>query len=154
MEVTSEVVLKYLDIEGVVRAGIATPKTLKGGPPSTDLSYVMPSAKSAIVFALPLQVDNIPAYLAKKDRLSFETDYIRTSSLGNGIAVKLANFLKVQGYPSVPLAVNEVYREGTPEEKKGMYPDLSLRYLCAAAGVGFLGFPATCSQTITGLPSF
>jgi epoxyqueuosine reductase QueG len=140
MKISSELVLNYLEIEGVVHAGIATPKTLKGGPPSTDLSYVMPSAKSAIVFALPLELDNIPAYLAKKDRVSFETDYIRTSSLGNGIAVKLANFLKVQGAPSVPLAVNEVYREGTPEEKKGMYPDISLRYLCAASGVGFLGF--------------
>ena len=111
MEVTTEMVLKYLDIEGVVHSGVATPETLKGGPPSTDLSYVMPSAKSAIVFALPLIEDNIPDYLSKKDRLSFETDYIRTSSLGNGIAVKLANFLKVQGFPSVPLAVQS-HRHG------------------------------------------
>ena len=40
----------------------------------------------------------------------------------------------------MPLAVNEVYREGPPEDKKRMYPDISLRYLCAASGVGFLGF--------------
>ena len=140
MEITSKLVLEYLKIEGAVHAGIATPETLAGGPPSTDLSYVMPSAKAAIVFALPLKLDAIPVYLEKKDRLTFETDYIRKSSLGNGIAVKLANFLKAQGAPSVPLAVNEIYREGTPEEKREMYPDISLRYLAAASGVGSLGF--------------
>lgn len=140
MEISSKLILEYLKIEGAVHAGIATAKTLEGGPPSTDLTYVMPSAKAAIVFALPLRMEAIPGYLAKKDRLTFETDYIRKSSLGNGIAVKLANFLKAKGAPSVPLAVNEVYRAGTPEEKKGMYPDISLRYLAAASGVGFLGF--------------
>ena len=47
MEVTNEIIMKYLKVEGVVHAGIATPETLEGGPPSTDLSYVMPSAKSS-----------------------------------------------------------------------------------------------------------
>jgi len=140
MKVTNEIIMKYLKVEGVVHAGIATPETLAGGPPSADLSYVMPSAKSAIVFALPLNLDAIPDYLGKKDRLTYETNYIRVSSLGDGIAVKLANFLKVQGYPSVPLAVNEIYRDGPPEDKKYMYPDISLRYLAAASGVGFFGF--------------
>ena len=140
MAITTEFVLNYLKTEGAVHAGVATPETLKGGPPSADISYVMPTAKTAIVFALPLKLENIPPYLAKKDRLSFETDYIRTSSLGDGIAVKLANLLKAMGFPSVPLAVNEVYRDGPPEDKKYMYPDISLRYLAAASGVGFLGY--------------
>ena len=140
MEISNKLIMEYLKVEGTVHEGIATPETLAGGPPSTDLSYVMPSAKAAIVFALPLILDNIHGYLAKKDRVSFETDYIRKSSLGDGIAVKLANFLKAKGFPSVPLAVNEVYREGTPEDKKGMYPDISLRYLAAASGVGSLGY--------------
>jgi epoxyqueuosine reductase QueG len=140
MEITTEFVLNYVKTEGAVHAGVATPETLKGGPPSTDLSYVMPSAKSAIVYALPLILDNIPPYLGKKDRLSFEADYIHTSSLGDGIAVKLANLLKARGFPSTPLAVNEVYRPGGPEAKKAMYPDISLRYLAAASGVGSLGY--------------
>jgi len=140
--VTTELIMNYLEVEGVVHPGVATPATLAGGPASTYLYYVMPSAKSAISFALPLNLDAIPDYLGKKDRLTYETNYIRVSSLGDGIAVKLANFLKVQGFDSVPLAVNEVYRadEGTPEERRGMYPDISHRYLAAASGVGFLGF--------------
>ena len=40
----------------------------------------------------------------------------------------------------MPLAVNEVYRDGPPEVKRRMYPDISLRYLAAASGVGSLGF--------------
>jgi len=140
MDISSELVLNYLKIEGAVHAGIATPKTLAGGPPSTDLFYVMPSAKAAIVFALPLKLDAIPVYLAKKDRISFETDYIRKSSLGNGIAVKLANFLAAKGHPCTPLAVNEIYRDDNPEDRKAMHPDISLRYLAAASGVGSLGF--------------
>jgi len=54
MEISNELIMDYLKVEGAVHAGIATPQTLAGGPPSTDLSYVMPSAKAAIVFALPL----------------------------------------------------------------------------------------------------
>ena len=68
-----KIIMKYLKVEGVVHAGIATPETLAGGPPSTDLSYVMPSAKSSMVFVLPLKLDAIPDYLAKKDRLTIET---------------------------------------------------------------------------------
>ena len=62
MEVTNEIIFKYLKVEGTIAIGIATPETLAGGPPSSDISYVMPSAKSAIVFALPLNLDAIPDY--------------------------------------------------------------------------------------------
>jgi hypothetical protein len=36
---------------GAVAVGVATVETLEGGPPSTDLSYVLPNARSAIMFA-------------------------------------------------------------------------------------------------------
>jgi len=57
MDITNELIMEYLKIEGGVHAGFATPETLEGGLPSADLSYVMPSAKAAIVFALPLKLD-------------------------------------------------------------------------------------------------
>ena len=66
VEISYELLQKYLKVEGAVAIGIATQESLKGGPPSTDLSYVMPSAKSAIVFALSLDLDAIPDYLGKK----------------------------------------------------------------------------------------
>ena len=45
-----------------VTVGIAIPEMLKGGPPSTDLSYVLPEARSAVVFALPLDQGVIEAF--------------------------------------------------------------------------------------------
>ena len=39
---------------GGARVGIATRDTLAGGPPSTVLTYILPVAKSAVTFALPL----------------------------------------------------------------------------------------------------
>ena len=46
--------------------GIATTETLEGGPPSTDLTYVLPEAKSAVVFALPLDQGAIERFLEKR----------------------------------------------------------------------------------------
>jgi epoxyqueuosine reductase QueG len=140
MKELSAIIHEYLKVEGVIGAGIATIETLAGGPPSSDITYVMPTAKSAVAFALPLNLDAIPDYLSKKDRTTYETDYIRQSSMGNGIAVKLANFLIAKGHPSTPLAVNEVYRNDNPGDGLRMYPPISLRYLAAASGVGFLGY--------------
>ena len=44
----------YLTCEGACAVGVATTETLAGGPPSTDLEYVLPGAKSAVSFAVPL----------------------------------------------------------------------------------------------------
>ena len=35
---------------GAFKVGIATTETLSGGPPSADLTYVLPEAKSAVLF--------------------------------------------------------------------------------------------------------
>ena len=37
---------------GAFKVGIATTETLAGCPPSADLTYVLPEAKSAICFAM------------------------------------------------------------------------------------------------------
>ena len=39
--------------QGAIKVGFATIDTLAGGPPSAALTYVLPSAKSAISFAFP-----------------------------------------------------------------------------------------------------
>ena len=41
-------------------------ETLAGGPPSTDLSYVLAAARSAVVFALPLDQEKIERFLRKE----------------------------------------------------------------------------------------
>ena len=51
MKDLSTLALEYPLLEGAVKSGIATLETLAGGPPSVDLSYVLPGARSAIVFS-------------------------------------------------------------------------------------------------------
>jgi epoxyqueuosine reductase len=140
---------------GACAAGIATVKTLAGGPPSSDLSYVLPGAKAAISFALPLDQRTIPLYLMKKDRLALEKDYNHAEIAATGLGVHFANYLTKRGFPSVHVAAGQVYREdsqGGPidvdpevfkeylhEEAPTMVPDIALKYLAVASGVGALG---------------
>lgn len=135
----TQLVKDYVLLEGACAAGIATAETLQGGPPSTDLSYVLPNAKSAICFALKLDQSLIPLYLSKKDRLSHETDNFRTNFLASGIALGLAKYLEQKGHRSVPIAANEVYRPETPRGRLDMMPDISLRYLAVRSGVASFG---------------
>ena len=140
---------------GACAAGIATAETLAGGPPSADLSYVLPGAKAAISFALPLDPSTIPPYLAKKDRLALERDYNHAEISATGLGVHFANYLTKRGFPSVHVASGQVYRENSQggstdvnpevfkeylhEEAPTMVPDVALKYLAVASGVGALG---------------
>lgn len=139
MEQLSQTVIDYARSLGACVTGIATLDTLAGGPPSADLSYVLPDAKSAISFALPLDQNLIYPFLRKKDRLSLERDNLRTNSLAAGISLQLAEWLEQKGYPSMAQAANEVYRRDTPGGVLDMYPPLSLRYLAVRSGVGHFG---------------
>ena len=87
---------------GAFKVGIATTGTLAGGPPSTDLTYVLPEAKSAIVFALAFDQDLIEPYFRKLDHKSLDTNKVRTTTLANGIALEMAGFLQQYGYKAVP----------------------------------------------------
>ena len=51
---------------GACTVGVATIETLEGGPPSTDLSYVLPGAKSAISFAVSLDQTHIESWFNKQ----------------------------------------------------------------------------------------
>ncbi len=97
----SQVVIDYVKCKGACAAGIATVDTLAGGPPSADLTYVLPDAKSAISYALPLDQNLIYPFLRKKDRLSLERDNLRTNSLAAGISLQLSDWLEQKGYPSI-----------------------------------------------------
>ncbi len=139
MDSLTQSVVDFLMCDGACAAGVATVETLAGGPPSTDISYVLEGARSAVSFALPLDQSTIAPYLAKKDRLPYEKEASRKAFLASGMALHLANFLRQKGYDSVPVASNEVYREDSPRGALDMLPDISLRYLAVCSGVGFFG---------------
>jgi len=139
MDSLSEMLLDFAKHEGACAAGIATTETLSGGPPSADLTYVMPRAKSAIAFAVPLNQDLILPYLSKQDRLSVERDIIQANSRASGISLELANYLQMRGIEATPIPANLRYRRDTPNGIWDMYPDISHRYLAVRSGVGYFG---------------
>ncbi len=138
MDKLREIAMDYPANAGACAVGIATADTLAGGPPSVDLSYVLPDAKSAVVFALPLDESLIGPFLRKEDRLAHEADNFRTNYLANGIAVGLADYLRQKNYGSVPVSSNQMYR-AEPLKQGRMLPDVSLRLLAVGAGVGHFG---------------
>jgi epoxyqueuosine reductase len=125
---------------GAFRVGIVTQKDLHGGPPSTDLSYVLPEAKSAVCFALPMDPNAIEPYLAKKDHRSHNHDNVYKNIQASGMALEMSNFLRQKGFPSSPVAANVEYRSDTKNGPFDELPPISHRYLAVRSGIGHFGF--------------
>jgi epoxyqueuosine reductase QueG len=129
-----------MKVQGASAVGVSTTETLAGGPPSTDLEYVLEGARSAVTFALPLDEDKILDYLAKEDHASHQADNFHTGNAATGLAVGLASFWNQHGIPSHGVCSNAVYRQDTPRGIADFLPDISHRYLAARSGVGWFGF--------------
>jgi epoxyqueuosine reductase len=124
---------------GAIDVGIVTTETLAGGPPSTDLSYVLEGAKSAVVFALPLDQEKIERFLKKEDFTEHCLDNVRTNTLASGIALELARLLEMKGHAAFPVESNFVYRKDTPRGLLDEKPPISHRYLAVRAGIAYFG---------------
>ena len=135
----TDLAIDYVMSQGACAAGITTNETLAGGPPSTDLQYVLPGTRSAVTFAVPLDPEAIERYLSKKDHASHQRDNIRTNLYVTGLGVGLATYLDQRGYPSFAVAANTVYRKDTPAGILDFKPDISHRYLAVRSGVGWFG---------------
>ena len=144
MEELSRLAREFVMIEGACAAGIATVETLAGGPPSSDLTYVLPGAMAAVSFAVAMDPALITPYLMKKDRLALEKELIRVNVTASGIGLHLAKYLSQKGYPSVAVAANNVFRPpasgNLPQYTADLYyPDVAHRYLAVRSGVGHMG---------------
>jgi epoxyqueuosine reductase QueG len=132
-------VFDWLEAEGAVAVGVSTPETLAGGPPSTDLDYILPEARSAISFAVPFDEEKIELYLAKKDHSGHQNDNFGTNVVVTRIAFHLASYLEERRHPSRGTAANTVYRKDTPNGIYDRMPDISHRYLAVRSGIGWFG---------------
>ena len=139
MDELRETLLEIGTGEGACAVGICTTETLAGGPPSTDLTYVLPEAKSAISFAIPEDQSLIHPYLSKQNHSGRQRDHLRTTTYSSGLATQIAAYLEMRGHRAVPVVANAVYRTDTPGGVLDMKPPISLRYLAARSGVGFFG---------------
>ncbi len=128
---------------GAVKVGFANKETLVGGPPSTDITYLLPEAETVICFAVPLDKEKVRAFLRKdlpNSRVEHEKDnvggYLKTIS----IAKKAANFLKEKGYKATEIISNFAYRQEIKGWRLTLPPVMSLRYIAVRSGVGSFGW--------------
>lgn len=125
---------------GADLVGIVTLETLAGGPPSADLTHVLPTAKSAICFAISLDPEKIERYLRKENHEAHNLNKIRATTLANGIALEMSNFLNQIGFKSVPVCSNFQYRNDGDTKYSDRKPLISHRYLAVRSGIGWFGW--------------
>ncbi|MHA1379434.1 MAG: hypothetical protein ACTSRG_13750 [Candidatus Helarchaeota archaeon] len=131
----------FLYKKGVIKVGFSNLKTLEGGPPSTDITYVLPEAKSAITFALPLNRELIRNFLAKKLHQEAEDDDVKTNKKVQDVSNDLAEWLRnKKGVKARATAYNNKYRKEIKGWQSTMPPEISHRYLAVASGVGSFGW--------------
>jgi epoxyqueuosine reductase len=131
---------EFLLERGALKVGFATLETLAGGPPSADLTYIMPEARSAVSFALPLDREKIRLYLGKRDHAAHEQDNIEMNIRSSRLAKELALWLEEKGYPSKRVVANLNYRQEEEGWQLLMHPELSHRYVAVRSGVGSFGW--------------
>jgi len=138
MAITSEMALNMPKGLGAALSGIATKESLRGAPYTADLDYVLPGAKSAIVFAVPFDQKLIEPFLSKND-FSLSAHKIEKTTFSFGISFELSTVLTSLGYKAVPIASNFAFRKETPNGIFDRIPPISLKLLAAACGVGSIG---------------
>jgi epoxyqueuosine reductase QueG len=119
-------------------SGIATKGSLEGAPYTADLDYVLPGARSAIIFAVPFDEGLIEPFLSKKD-FSLSGHKIERTTFTFGISFELSTVLTALGHKAVPIASNFAFRRDTPNGIFDRIPPVSLKILAAACGVGSIG---------------
>ncbi|MBU2234375.1 MAG: hypothetical protein KKE49_01875, partial [Proteobacteria bacterium] len=123
---------------GIDKIGFTTRERLSDAPPSADLGYVLPEARSAVSLVVALDKPPIRAYLAKKDQMAHVEDhkrsYIKLGEAGRAIA----DFLKQKGHESVSPIPNIEYRRN--QSYMAMSPPISHRYVAVASGIGWFGW--------------
>ena len=128
---------------GAIRVGFVTLETLAGGPEGANLKYLLPSAESAVCWAIPMQMDLIRPYLGKTNpnaRGDHEKDNIETNIKSSSMSRTIAKFLIEKGYEAASVIANNKYREDDPSWNVTLPPEISLRYLAVRSGVASFGW--------------
>ncbi len=131
---------EFLLERGAIKVAFANLDSLRGGPPSADLTYILPEARSAISFALPLDRDKIRAFLGKKSQADHEADNLLVNLRISQVGKELAAWLELEGFEARRVHANLVYRQDEPDWRMQLHPDLSHRYVAVASGLGSFGW--------------
>ncbi|MEE9280647.1 MAG: hypothetical protein V3V67_10775 [Myxococcota bacterium] len=123
---------------GVDKVGFTDRERLADAPPSGDLGFVLPNARSAISLAVHLDMAAARAYLGKEDLYRFNRDHQESYRKLKAAGIAIRQLLESRGHEVALPYANFEYREDPPSlEAK---PPLSHRYVAMAAGVGWIGW--------------
>lgn len=124
---------------GLDKIGFTTKDRLKGAPPSADLTYVLPTAKSAISLCIAFDKAAIRPYLSKQDLWAHNTDHKAVLFKLKLVGQTIQRLLEDKGYQAVSPFLNDEYREEQPYYL-AMVPPLSHKYMAVASGIGWFGW--------------
>jgi len=127
----------FVRARGVDVVGIAGPERLDG-PPSLDLSYTMPGARSVVSMALPMDIDAIYDFLCKRSPAPHNLDQFINYQRLQRIGKELADFLISQCHRAVGVPLSADYRRAVYVFRPR--PAFSLRLGAMASGVGGQGW--------------
>ncbi len=129
---------------GAELVGITTKEILSDGPPSSDPSYVLSSARSVISFAVSLDPHLAQDFISKKSWRPHCDNRKAIGQLLYTIGDGLVEKLRSKGFEAVNVDLNNNYRpeDGAKDvtEMTEFYPEFSHRYAALASGVGRLGW--------------
>ncbi len=123
---------------GIDKVGFTTRERLADAPPSADLGYLLPSARSAISVAVALDKAAIRAYLGKVDHAAHTNDHRASYMKVIEAGMAIRELLRERGYEAETSWPNFEYRSGQPF--LALVPPLSHRYIAVASGIGWLGW--------------
>lgn len=123
---------------GVDKIGFTSRERLNDAPPSGDLGFTLPSAKSAISLLAAFDKRAIRAYLGKKDWMSHINDHKEKYMKLKKAGLAIEGLLREKGYEASVPYLNFDYRQDQPFA--ALKPPLSHRYVAVASGLGWLGW--------------
>lgn len=135
---------------GIDKIGFTSRERLSDAPPSADLGYVLPDAKSAVSLVVALKKPPIRAYLSKKDQMAHVMDHKRSYITLGEAGMAMVELLKQKGFNAVSPIPNIEYRQHQPY--MAMLPPISHRYVAVASGIGWLGWSGNVIAPEYGAP--
>ena len=132
-----ENIKEFVRDQGVDVVGIAGPEHLDG-PPSLDLEYTLHGARSVISMALPMNVDALYDFLAKRSPAPHNLDQFLNYQRLQRIGANLADYLISLGYRAMGVPLSADYRRAVYVFKPR--PAFSLRLGAVASGIAGQGW--------------
>jgi len=123
---------------GIDKIGFTTKERLQDAPPSADLEYLLPGAKSAISLCIAFDKAVIRPYLSKQDMWAHNTNHKAAYFKLKLVKQTIQRLLQERGYQAVSPLVNDEYRPGQPP--LAMIPPISDKYVAIASGLGWFGW--------------